>query len=639
MIESVGGRSGGERSELRSFGDRVLILVVLGFLMLLIVLGRLIYLQIFNHEAYQTQSLNNRIQIQSIAPPRGLIFDTNGEILADNRQILSLALVPERIDDVDVLFEKLTKLIELAPGELQAFKERIRGRPKHDPIVLKRDLTDKEQAQLAVNRDELDGAVVTYETIRRYPYGEKFVHAIGTVRRIAKDDLDSIDRVNYRGTQFIGGTGVERFYERSLHGTVGSRSVEVDASGRPTREQPEDLKPPQRGASLTLYIDRQVQLAADEALGDRRGAIVAIDPQTGGILAMVSKPTYDPNHMLSGTNSAEIQQIYAHRDKPIFNRAVQGTYAPGSTLKPIVGLMALSEKVTDWDEVITDEGNFHLPGSSQVYRSWNRTSTSPGGHGNVDMHRAIYRSSNVYFYTLGSRIDIDALAGFLSHRFGLGRRTVYDIHEAGTGVLPTREWKQLSYNEPWYPGDSVILGIGQGYINVTPLQLATMATVLANRGAWVQPRMLKRSDQRLVEVVEEPEARSAVLEPAEMAQHWERMALAMSAVVHRGNRGLDQNGTAWAYIGINIPYTMAGKSGTAQVIEASREGEELDDEERDEYERNHALFIAFAPFKDPTIAVAVVVENGGGGSREAAPLARAVIDAKLQNTSVVAQND
>ena len=354
---------------------------------------------------------------------------------------------------------------------------------------------------------------------------------------------------------------------------------------------------------------------------------------------MVSKPTYDPNQMLSGTNSEEVRQIYAHRDKPIFNRAVQGNYAPGSTLKPVVGLMALSEKMTDWDEVIVDEGNFNLPGSDQVYRSWNRTSTSAGGHGRVDMHRAIYRSSNVYFYTLGSRMDIDVLAGFLSQRFGLGRRTVYDIHEAGTGVLPTREWKESTYSEPWYAGDSVILGIGQGYINVTPLQLATMATVLANRGAWIQPRMLKRSDQHLVEVVEEPEARRAVLESAEMSQHWERMALAMSAVVHRGNRGLDQNGTAWAYIGINLPYTMAGKSGTAQVIEASREGEEIEDEERDEYERNHALFIAFAPFKDPVIAVAVVVENGGGGSREAAPLARAVIDAKLQSASIVAQND
>lgn len=639
MIESVKGSVSRNSSELRSFGDRVLILVVLGFLLLLIVLGRLVYLQIYNHEAYQTQSLNNRIQIQAIAPPRGLIFDTNGKLLADNRQILSLALVPERVDDVDMLFDRLSKLIELTPGELRAFEERIRGRPKHDPIVLKRDLTDKEQAQLAVNRHDLDGVVVTYETIRHYLYGEKFVHAIGTVRRIAKEDLDSLDRVNYRGTQFIGGSGVERFYESSLHGSVGSRSVEVDASGRPTREQPEDLTPPIRGASLTLYIDSDVQLAADAALGDRRGAIVAIDPKSGGILAMVSKPAYDPNQMLSGMNADEVNAMYANRDKPMFNRAVQGTYAPGSTFKPVVGMTALSEKVTVWDEVVVDEGNFRLPGSSQVYRSWNRTSTSPGGHGRVDMHRAIYRSSNVYFYTIGSRLDVDVLGEFAYKRFGLGRSTIYDLHETKTGVVPSREWKESTYSEPWYPGDSVILGIGQGYLEVTPLQLATAATVLANRGAWVQPRMLKRSDRHLVEIKEDPVARSAVLEPAEMAEHWERMATAMSAVVHRGNQGFDQNGTAWAYIGLDIPYTMAGKSGTAQVIESTREGEELDDEERDEYERNHALFIAFAPLVDPEIAVAVIIENGGGGSKEAGPVARAVIDAKLQPSSVVAQRD
>lgn len=639
MIDSIEGGTSSERSELRSFGDRVLVLVVVGFLMLLVVLARLIYLQIYNHEAYQTQSLNNRIQIQSIAPPRGLIFDTNGEILADNRQILSLALIPERVDDVDALFERLSELIELTPGDLTVFNERIRGRPKHDPIVLKRDLSDEEQAKLAVNRLDLDGVVVTYETIRHYLHGETFVHALGTVRRLTKEDLGSIDRVNYRATQFIGGTGIERFYESSLHGTVGSRSVEVDASGRATREQPTDLTPPKPGASLTLYIDSKVQLAADAALGDRRGAVVAIDPKTGGIMAMVSKPAYDPNRKLSGMNAQELEELYAHRDNPLFNRAVQGLYAPGSTFKPVVGLMALSEKIIDWDEVVVDEGNFQLPGSSQVYRSWNRTRTDVGGHGRVDMHRAIYRSSNVYFYTIASRMDVDVLAAFAAHRFGLGRRNVFDLHEAGIGVLPSRGWKQSAHNEKWYPGDSVILGIGQGYISMTPLQLATMATVFANRGRWVQPRMLKRSDRVLIEINEDPDPLHAVLEPTEMAAHWEQMAHAMSAVVHRGNKGFDQNGTAWAYIGIDIPYTMAGKSGTAQVIESAREGEEVEDEERDEYERNHALFIAFAPLQDPEIAVAVIVENGGGGSRVAAPVARAVLDAKLLNTSVVAQRD
>lgn len=622
--------------ETRSFNNRVLLIVILAFAILLVVIGRLVYVQIHNHEAYQTQSQQNRIQIQSITPPRGLIFDSYGELLADNRQILSLALIPERVDDLESLFSKLQQLVPLSDVDLELFRERISVQSKHDPIVLKRDLTDIEQARLALHRHDLDGVVVTYETIRHYLYGEKFVHALGTVRRITKEDLPGIDKVNYRGTQFIGGTGIERFYERSLHGTVGSRSVEVDASGRPTREQPESLTLPVAGATLNLYIEANVQLAADRALGDRRGAVVAIDPKTGGILAMVSKPAYDPNRLLTGLDEREIQDIYDHRDKPLFNRAVQGVYEPGSTFKPVVALLALKNQLVDWDEELIDTGVFRLPNSRQVYRSWNRTATNPGGHGKVDLFRAIYRSANVYFYRLGSMLDVNELESFASTRFGLGKVNVFDIQEARTGLLPSREWKQATYNDRWYQGDSVILGIGQGYISVTPLQLATIATVLANRGGWVQPRLLKRANKHLLEVVDEPQPLVYPPESPSMRSNWERIANAMSAVVHRGDHGYDQNGTAWAYIGLDIPYTMAGKSGTAQVIASARDQPELPQEDLDEYQRNHALFIAFAPLAEPKIAVAVIVENGGGGSRFAAPVARAVIDAKLGFKSTVA---
>ncbi|MYD43891.1 MAG: penicillin-binding protein 2 [Gammaproteobacteria bacterium] len=621
-----------------SFEDRVLMLVLLGFVMLILVLTRLYYLQIFDHETYQTQSQKNRIQVQSIAPPRGLILDTNGELLADNRQILSLSLIPERIADVDAVLAQLQQLIKISPDDLKNVKERIRLGSRHAPIVLKRDLSEQEEALLAVNRHQMDGVVVTYETIRHYFDGPKFVHAIGTVRRITKEDLGDIDNVNYRATQFIGGTGVERFYERSLHGVVGSRSVEIDASGRPTDKQPIALTQPERGATLTLHIDSALQLAADEALGDRRGAVVAIDPRTGGILVMVSKPNYDPNRLLTGLKAGELDELYEHRDKPIFNRAVQGIYAPGSTFKPVVGMAALQTGVTDWDEIIQDDGNFRLPGSSQVWRSWNREGANAGGHGEVAMHRAIYRSANVYFYTMGSRLEVDVIAKLAIDRFGLGRSTVFDIAEAKVGVVPSRAWKREAHNEPWYPGDSVILGIGQGYINMTPLQLATMATVFANRGDWVQPRMLKQADRHLMEITENPEELRVVDTSMEMRSHWHRMALAMHDVVHRGFKGYDQNGTAWAYIGMDIPYTMAGKSGTAQVI-AVEQGEEYEEEEVDEYERNHALFIAFAPLESPEIAVAVVVENGGGGSKFAAPVARAVIDAKLITQPVIANRD
>ena len=624
--------------ETRSFNNRVLLLVILAFAVLLVVIGRLVYVQIHSHEAYQTQSQQNRIQIQSITPPRGLIFDSHGKLLADNRQILSLALIPERVVDLEALFAKLQELVALSDADLELFRERASVHSKHDPIVLKRDLSDADQAKLAVHRHALDGVVVTYETIRHYLFGEKFVHALGTVRRITKEDLPNLDRVNYRGTQFIGGTGIERFYERSLHGTVGSRSVEVDASGRPTREQPESLTLPVAGASLNLYIEADVQLAADRALGERRGAVVAIDPKTGGIMAMVSKPAYDPNKLLTGMDERSISEIYDHRDKPLFNRAVQGVYEPGSTFKPVIAMAALDQELVDWTEVVVDTGVFRLPNSRQVYRSWNRTATNPGGHGRVDLYRAIYRSANVFFYRLGSMLDVDDLESFASTRFGLGKVNVFDIQEARTGLLPSRAWKQDTYNDRWYQGDSVILGIGQGYISVTPLQLATIATVLANRGGWVQPRLLKRSNQRLVEVESEPQSLSYPTETPSRRADWERIAEAMSAVVHRGNQGYDQNGTAWAYIGLDIPYTMAGKSGTAQVIAANRDEPELAQEEIDEYQRNHALFIAFAPLKNPQIAVAVIVENGGGGSQFAAPVARAVIDAKLGFASAVAQS-
>ena len=621
--------------ERRAFSDRGLIFVFLSFVLTIGVVLRLYYLQVHNHEEFKTQSQNNRIQIQSITPPRGTIYDTKGRILADNRQVLSLAIVPESVIDIEGTLSQLKELVDLPDLNADEINRRVKRHRHHDPLILKRDLSEAEQAALAIHRHELVGVVVTNETIRHYLHGNLMVHGIGSVRRISPADLKALDSVNYRGTQFIGGTGVERFYETSLHGVVGSRSVEVDASGRPTEKTPEKLILPKQGASITLHIDYDLQLAADSALGERRGAVVAIEPSTGGILAMVSKPTYDPNQILTGLRQRELEAIIGRRDQPLFNRAVQGIYAPGSTFKPVVGLASLSEGLVDWDEVIVDKGNFRLPNSSLIYRSWNRTSTDPGGHGRVDMHRAIYRSANVYFYTLGSRIDVDLLSNFASKRFGLGRTTAFDVPEERSGVLPSREWKKRFTNEPWYPGDSVVLSIGQGYISASPLQLATMATVFANRGAWVQPRLLKQSDRVLAEVHENPQSLTQVLQADDMPQHWSRMALAMGDVIHRGNQGFDQNGTAWAYIGMDIPYTMAGKSGTAQVISHDRD-REYNEEELDEYERNHALFIAFAPIQDPKIAVAVVVENSGGGSRVAAPVARAVIDTHL-GTRLVAQ--
>ena len=616
-----------------SFTSRVLLFILLGFLMMLVVLARLMYLQIFNHEEFSTKSENNRIQIQSIAPPRGEVFDRNGELLASNRRVLSLVLIPEQIENLDQTIEQLRENIEISNHEVQLFRQRTMGRARHDAVVLKRDLSEKTQAFLALNRHRFDGVNVTTETIRHYIYDDLFVHALGSVRRITVDDLRRLDSVDYRGTQFVGGTGIERFYEPSLHGRVGSRSVEVDATGRVLREIETQRIQPKQGAAITLHVDFTTQLAADEALGENRGAVVAIEPSSGGILAMVSKPTYSPNAKLIGVSSDELDQQYRRTDAPEFNRAVQGEYAPGSTFKPVVGLAALYENATNWDETLVDTGIFKLPNSTIEYRSWNRTATNPGCHGSVNMHRAIYRSANVYFYTMATRLDVDDLANFARDRFGIGRVTSYDLPEAVAGVLPTQRWKKESTGLPWYPGDSVILGIGQGYISLSPLQLATMATVFANRGAWIQPRMLKGADRPIPETNVKPIELRQPIEPEGMQSSWERMAFAMSEVVHRGNKGLDQNGTAWAYIGIDVPYMMAGKSGTAQVFTQDRDVE-YDEEELDEDQRNHALFIAYAPFDKPQIAVAVVVEHGGAGSSVAGPIARKVLDSYLSNPQV-----
>ncbi|MDB9756695.1 penicillin-binding transpeptidase domain-containing protein, partial [Pseudomonadales bacterium] len=373
-----------------------------------------------------------------------------------------------------------------------------------------------------------------------------------------------------------------------------------------------------------LHLDSKLQAASVDALDGRRGAIVALDPATGGVLAMVSQPSYDPNPFVSGMSSSQFSELSSSIYLPLFNRAVNGQYAPGSTFKPIVGLAGISSATTDWDETIEDKGWFKLPGQDRVYRDWSWTKDNSGGQGQVNLNRAIYRSSNVYFYDLASRMEVDTLLGFAS-QFGFGRNLALDIPQASSGLLPTPEWKRNVKNQPWYPGDSVNLGIGQGDLLATPLQMATVAATIANRGRVVRPKMLLSSDNAISEMnsVEEPPQIVGLSE-----EDWESMVDSMEDVVHRGGKGFRGNGTAWAYIGQKIGYRMAGKSGTAQVVEINQ-GEVYDEEALTEFRRKHAWFIAFAPVDNPTIAVAVLVENGGGGSSVAAPVARAVIDAHL----------
>ena len=605
------------------FVGRAIMLFALVVILFAILVARMLTLQIVEHETYQLRADNNRTQIQTLAPSRGMIYDRNGRLLADNQTSFSLAIVAGRVEDIESLLSAIVEILSLNTQQLERIREELAKRSRPDAaVVILEALSEKQVALLAVNRHRLPGIEVVSRLIRSYPMGAIAAHAVGSVRRLTKEDLATIEPVQYSGSQFIGKRGVEAFYEKSLHGKVGYQKVETDAYGRVRRVL--DVQGAQSGQNLTLHLDSKLQAASVDALDGRRGAIVALDPTTGGVLAMVSLPSYDPNLFVSGMSSSQFSELSSSIYLPLFNRAVNGQYAPGSTFKPVVGLAGISSATTDWDETIEDKGWFKLPGQDRVYRDWSWTKDNSGGQGEVNLHRAIYRSSNVYFYDLASRMEVDSLLGFAG-QFGFGRNLALDIPQASSGLLPTPEWKRDVKNQPWYPGDSVNLGIGQGDLLATPLQMATVAATIANRGRVVRPKMLLSSDDTIGEMnsVEEPPQIVGLSE-----EDWESMVDSMEDVVHRGGKGFRGNGTAWAYIGQKIGYRMAGKSGTAQVVEINQ-GEVYDEEALTEFRRKHAWFIAFAPVDNPTIAVAVLVENGGGGSSVAAPVARTVIDAHL----------
>ena len=605
------------------FVGRAITLFALVVILFAILVARMLTLQVVEHETYQLRADNNRTQIQTLAPSRGMIYDRNGRLLADNQTSFSLAIVAERVEDIESLLSAIVEILSLNTQQVERIREELAKRSRPDSaVVIVEALSEKQVALLAVNRHRLPGIEVVSRLIRSYPMGAIAAHAVGSVRRLTKEDLATIEPVQYSGSQFIGKRGVEAFYEKSLHGKVGYQKVETDAYGRVRRVL--DVQGAQTGQNLTLHLDSKLQAASVEALDGRRGAIVALDPATGGVLAMVSQPSYDPNLFVSGMSSSQFKELSNSIYLPLFNRAVNGQYAPGSTFKPVVGLAGISSATTDWEETIEDNGLFKLPGQDRLYRDWSWTKDNSGGQGEVNLNRAIYRSSNVYFYDLASRMEVDTLLGFAG-QFGFGRNLALDIPQASSGLLPTPSWKRNVKNQPWYPGDSVNLGIGQGDLLATPLQMATVAATIANRGRVVRPKMLLSSDDTIGEMnsVEEPPQIVGLSE-----EDWESMVDSMEDVVHRGDKGFRGNGTAWAYIGQKIGYRMAGKSGTAQVVEINQ-GEVYDEETLTEFRRKHAWFIAFAPVDNPTIAVAVLVENGGGGSSIAAPVARAVIDAHL----------
>ena len=608
--------------ESRIFFDRIVVCFGVLVILTLFLVARFFYLQIVQYDIYATLSDKNRIQVQPLPPIRGLIYDRNGVLLANNLPSFNLTITQERVSDLEQTLDHLGSTLNLTVEDITGFRSRLERRQRpFEPVPLLFKLTQEEIATFSVDRHALPGVEVEAKLVRHYPRGELMVHAVGSVRRINESDARRLDAVAYSGTDHVGKIGVEKFYEQDLRGNVGYQQVEIDARGKIMKVLESSL--PSRGKDLVLHVDSSLQAAASAALGGRRGTVVAIEPKTGGILALVSKPGYDPNLFVTGIDHKTYAALRDSKDVPLFNRAVQGQYEPGSTVKPIIGLAGLVTGITNADHTIDDPGWFKLSNSDRLYRDWNWRSSGAGGHGKVNLEKAIYRSCNVYFYGLAVKLGIDRLDDYLS-LFGFGVNTTLDLPEARSGLLPTRQWKQDNRGLPWYPGDTVNIGIGQGDMLVTPLQLATAVTVIANRGKWVSPRILK-SGSDLIEgsTVRRMDSIELIPDPI-----WDLVIGAMEKVVHRGNQVYGENGTAWVYIGQDIEYRMAGKSGTAQVV-GIKQGEEYNEEELDERRRKHAWFVAFAPVDNPTIALAVLVENGGGGSEVAAPVARAVIDHHL----------
>ena len=601
-------------AERRLFQRRALVMLVLVMLALGGLLARMYQLQIVEHEIYTTLSDKNRVQVQSVPPPRGLVYDRNNLLLAENRPVFSLTLVPERIGSMDETLARLTEILSISDEDIERFQRRLNEpRRPFQEIPLSYDLNEEEIARMAVHRHRFPGVEVKAELVRYYPHSELTAHALGYVGRINRNELQRIDPVNYAGTNYIGKSGVERFYEKVLHGKVGYQHVETNARGRILRVL--ERENPVPGEDLQLHLDLRLQRKAHELLEGRRGAIIAIEPATGGILALASVPGFDANKFVTGISVKDYRDLSESIDKPLFNRALRGQYPPGSTIKPMMAVAALDSGVTTRERTIWDPGYFQLKESGRRYRDWKRT-----GHGWVDLMDSVAESCDVYFYQIGVEMGVDVMYDYLS-RFGFGEDATLDVAGALSGLLPSRDWKRAVRSEPWYPGDSVNMSIGQGFFLATPLQLATATALIANRGGWVEPRLLKdiRGDRPVEEFLP-----ASTHKPLDLKNpdDWEYVVDTMEEVMH-GTRGTARGAARGA------SYRMAGKTGTAQVFSLG-EDEEYDAEEIRERLRDHALFVGFAPTDDPKIAVAIIVENGGGGSSVAAPVARGLFDAWLE---------
>ena len=601
--------------ETQVFNQRVLVAGLIMFFLLILLLSRLFFLQITNQQHYSTLSENNRVSIRPIAPTRGLIFDRNGILLAQNLPSFTLEITPEHVDDLNKTLEKLSQLINISKEDLKRFHKSRRKKRRFEGVPLRFRLNEAEVAKISVLQNKFPGVTIKAQLSRHYPQGKLAAHAVGYVSRINEAELRKLNASNYSATTHIGKVGIERTYEDILHGKVGFQHVETNAQGRVLRVLDRTL--PVSGKNLYLNMDSKVQAIAEQSLEENNGALVAIDPRNGAVLAMVSMPAYDPNLFVHGISSKDYRALSTSPERPLFNRALRGQYPPGSTIKPFMGLAGLELKKLQSRKKIDCPGWYMLKNDERRYRDWKKH-----GHKKTDLLKAITESCDVYFYDLAFTLGIDNISPYLAH-FGLGQKTGIDLRGELSGLNPSRDWKQRNRNIRWFPGETLIIGIGQGYMLTTPLQLAHATSAISMMGQRFKPSMVYGIQDEQNSPVIKTKAEQMKAVPVNDDRNWKTVVNAMKNVVH----GL--HGTARG-ISYNLKYTMAGKTGTAQVFGIAQDAE-YKEEEIAKKLQDHALFIGYAPFDNPRIAVALIVENGGHGSSAAAPVVRKVIDQYLLN--------
>jgi penicillin-binding protein 2 len=601
--------------ETQIFNQRVLVAAIFMVFLLLLLLSRLVYLQITNQQHYSTLSENNRVSIRPIAPTRGLIFDRNGVLLAQNLPSFTLVIIPEHVKDLDGTLEKLKQLVAISEEDLKDFKNNLRKKRRFEGIPLRSRLSDEEVARVSVQENQLPGVTIKAQLSRHYPQGKLASHAVGYVSRINEAELRKLNASNYSATTHIGKVGIERTYEDLLHGKVGYQHIETNAQGRVLRVLERTL--PVSGKNLYLNMDAKVQAIAEKSLAENNGALVALDPRDGAVLAIASMPIYDPNLFVHGISSKDYKELSTSPERPLFNRALRGQYPPGSTIKPMMGLAGLELNQLQQHDEINCPGWYMLKNDERRYRDWKKE-----GHKHTDLDKAITESCDVFFYDLALTLGIDNMSSYLAY-FGLGHKTGIDLRGELAGLNPTREWKRRTRNLPWFPGETLITGIGQGFMLTTPLQLANATAAIAAMGQRFKPRMLYGIQDQQYQPIIQTKAESLPPIPISEEKNWQYVIKSMRNVVH----GL--HGTARG-IRYGLKYEIAGKTGTAQVFGIAQDAE-YKKEEIAKKLQDHALFIGYAPIDNPRIAVALIVENGGGGGSVAAPIVRKVMDQYLLN--------